>query len=76
MYNTSGTDPHLAHARFFKSDRSGGNADCVEAAFLDDGKVAVRHSKMPGGHVLIFSPSEWDAFAGGVKDGEFDRPNA
>ncbi|MCR3719411.1 protein of unknown function (DUF397) [Prauserella flava] len=27
-----------------------------------------------GQAVLVFTPSEWDAFLAGVRDGEFDRP--
>ncbi|MCP2254188.1 protein of unknown function (DUF397) [Prauserella aidingensis] len=26
------------------------------------------------GTVLVFTPSEWDAFLAGARDGEFDRP--
>ncbi|WP_235609360.1 DUF397 domain-containing protein, partial [Frankia casuarinae] len=52
----------------------GGNGQCVEVAFLDAGLVAVRDSKNQGGPVLIFTPGEWDAFLGGAKDGEFERP--
>jgi len=55
-----------------KSARSGGNGNCVEVAFLD-GAVAVRDSKDPSGPVLVFTPSEWEAFVGGVVDGEFGR---
>ncbi|MBK1786874.1 DUF397 domain-containing protein [Prauserella cavernicola] len=36
--------------------------------------VALRQTSDPGGVVLIFTPSEWDAFLAGVRDGEFDRP--
>ncbi|MEV8506453.1 DUF397 domain-containing protein [Actinoplanes sp. NPDC051475] len=43
----------------------------VEVALLDNG-VAVRDSRRPDGDVLFFTPSEWDAFVGGAKDGEFD----
>jgi hypothetical protein len=43
----------------------------VEVALLDDG-VAVRDARRPDGDVLFFTPSEWDAFVGGAKDGEFD----
>jgi len=32
----------------------------------------MRDSKNQDGPVLIFTPSEWEAFIGGVKDGEFD----
>jgi hypothetical protein len=63
----------LTGAKWFKSSRSGGNKDCVEAAFLDGGLVGVRDSKNPTGPALVFTPSEWDAFAEGVKGGEFDQ---
>ncbi|WP_433519999.1 DUF397 domain-containing protein [Nonomuraea sp. CA-143628] len=36
--------------------------------------VAVRDSKDRGGPLLTFTPGEWRAFLGGVKDGEFDQP--
>ncbi|MBE3206657.1 DUF397 domain-containing protein [Frankia sp. CH37] len=61
-------------AAWRKSSHSGGNGQCVEVAFLDAGNVAVRDSKNQNGPVLIFTPSEWDAFIGGAKDGEFERP--
>lgn len=55
-----------------KSSRSGGGDNCVEVAFALDGGVGVRDSKNPNGAVLEFTPAEWDAFTGGVRDGEFD----
>ncbi|MFJ4743507.1 DUF397 domain-containing protein [Streptomyces sp. NPDC088775] len=52
----------------------GGQAECVEAAFLDNGRVAMRDSKDNGnGPALVFAPGEWTAFEGGVVDGEFKR---
>ena len=54
-----------------KSRRSGGGDNCVEVAFAADGTVGVRDSKDPAGPVLTFTPTEWDAFTGGVRDGEF-----
>ena len=56
-----------------KSSRSNGNGgnNCVEVAAVPAG-VAVRDSKDPSGPVLSFTGREWSAFAGGVKDGEFD----
>jgi len=36
--------------------------------------VALRLSSRPEGLVLIFTPSEWDAFVAGIRDGEFDLP--
>jgi hypothetical protein len=55
-----------------KSSHSFGNGDCVETAPLPGGHVAVRDSKDKAGPVLLFTPSEWRAFVGGVKGGEFD----
>jgi hypothetical protein len=57
-----------------KSTLSSGGDNCVEIAFDPDGNVGVRDSKQRGrGPVLEFTPSEWEAFLGGVKVGEFDR---
>lgn len=64
----------LSKAQWFKSSHSGGGNDCVEIAHLDGGMVGVRDSKNPGGGALVFSPSEWDAFVAGARDGEFNRP--
>lgn len=57
--------------RSTRCDNSGPN--CVEVAFVD-GAVAVRDSKNPTGPALVFTASEWDAFTGGAKNGEFDLP--
>lgn len=65
----------LVGARWRKSSRSGSEGNCVEVALLADGRVAVRDSKDAGrGPALVFTPAEWDAFTGGVVDGEFARP--
>jgi Domain of unknown function (DUF397) len=57
-----------------KSSRSSAYDNCVEVAVARDGHIGVRDSKQRGqGPVLEFAPSEWQAFLGGVKDGEFDR---
>jgi hypothetical protein len=60
----------LAHAQWRKSTRSESD-QCVEIAFMDD-VIAVRDSKDREGAVLCFTRSEWAAFVGGTKDGEFD----
>lgn len=62
----------LSRAAWHKSTRSGPNG-CVEVALLD-GQVAVRDSKDREGPVLKFTPAEWAAFIGGVRNGEFDSP--
>ncbi|WP_083889105.1 DUF397 domain-containing protein [Nocardia pneumoniae] len=64
----------LSGAKWFKSSHSGGHGDCVEVAFLDDGRVGVRDSKNPTGPALVFAPGEWEAFAAGVADGKFRQP--
>jgi Domain of unknown function (DUF397) len=67
--------PHLTDLSAMswkKSTHSYGNGDCVEAAPFPGGDVALRDSKDKTGPVLRFTPSEWRAFLGGVKGGEFD----
>ncbi|WP_024800570.1 DUF397 domain-containing protein [Nocardia sp. BMG51109] len=66
----------LSGARWFTSSRTSAGKECVEVAFLDEGMVGVRDSKNPSGPALVFTPGEWEAFTGGVKDGEFNRPQA
>jgi len=69
---TKGVAVDIAAAAWRKSSRSGPWTDnCVEVAFVG-GSILVRDSKNPGGAVLVFTPSEWDAFVNGAKDGEFD----
>lgn len=76
--------PDLSHVTWRKSSRSGNGQDCVEVAVVDRGSEVTEHkadadelylvrdSKNPGGAVVAFTRNEWDAFIGGVKDGEFD----
>jgi hypothetical protein len=54
-----------------KSTRSNGSGNCVEIAELTN-TIAVRDSKNPAGPVLRFTRTQWQAFIGGAKDGEFD----
>jgi hypothetical protein len=56
-----------------KSSLSFSNGNCVEVANLPGDQVGVRHSKDTEGPVLRFTPDEWHAFLGGVRNGEFDR---
>jgi Domain of unknown function (DUF397) len=69
------TSAELTGVRWRKSRRSNGQGNCVEVAFLDGGRVALRDSKDHGtGPALVFTAAEWAAFVGGVADGEFQRP--
>lgn len=54
---------------WIKSTKCGENA-CVEVFFGPDG-ISVRNSQIPGERVW-FTNDEWEAFIGGVKNGEFD----
>jgi Domain of unknown function (DUF397) len=57
---------------WFKSSLSTPNGDCVEAAALPDGGMALRNSRDPEGGTLRFTEKEWACFAGGVRAGEFE----
>jgi len=49
------------------------NGNCVEVASLSGDHIGVRDSKDAEGPVLQFTPDEWNAFLGGVRNGEFDK---
>jgi Domain of unknown function (DUF397) len=62
-----------ATPNWIKSSLSYGNGNCVEVAGLSGDVIMVRDSKNARGPVLGFTQGEWDAFVGGVRNGEFDR---
>ena len=57
---------------WIKSSLSFSNGNCVEVASLPDDEIGVRNSRDAEGPVLRFTPDEWHAFLGGVRNGEFD----
>ena len=59
---------------WIKSSLSYANGNCVEVASLPEGEIGVRNSRDSAGPVLRFTPAEWHAFLGGVRNGEFDPP--
>ncbi|PSK96074.1 uncharacterized protein DUF397 [Haloactinopolyspora alba] len=59
-------------AAWRKSSYSGAQGNCVEVAHLPGGDVALRNSRDPQGPALVYTRAEMEAFAAGVKDGEFD----
>ncbi|MFI0718236.1 DUF397 domain-containing protein [Streptomyces sp. NPDC021224] len=64
----------LTHAQWFKASASGGNGDCLEAAFLPGGLVAVRDSEDLDNPPFVVRASVWTAFLDGARKGEFDLP--
>jgi hypothetical protein len=73
MMTPAGRRETAAHPSWFKSSLSFANGNCVEVADLPAGGIGVRDSKDTEGPVLRFTPDEWQAFLGGVRNGEFDR---
>ena len=62
----------LGSVEWRKSSASNPSGNCVEAAALPDGSVAVRNSREPDGPALVYTRSEIAAFLAGVRNGEFD----
>ncbi len=55
-----------------KSTRSIGNGQCVEAAILTDGRLAMRDSMDKSGPIFLFTQEEWHTFLKGIKGGGFE----
>ncbi|MEV0701713.1 DUF397 domain-containing protein [Saccharopolyspora sp. NPDC050389] len=70
------TDRLLHQVEWRKSSFSGtggnGSGNCVEAAALPDGRVAIRNSNAPDAGTILFTRAEISAWIKGVKAGEFD----
>lgn len=62
----------LPAVRWRKSRHSNPSGSCLEVGELEDGDIAVRNSRFPGGPVLVYTQAEITAFLLGAKDGEFD----
>ncbi|WP_298178931.1 DUF397 domain-containing protein [Saccharomonospora sp.] len=59
-----------------RDDRAGSALEYAFVTHSDTTTYAVlRQGAGSDGAVLVFTPSEWDAFLLGVRDGEFDRRN-
>jgi hypothetical protein len=48
-----------------------GSPGRIGVAFVDD-LIGMRDMTAASGPILVFTPAEWAAFLGGVRDGEFD----
>jgi hypothetical protein len=64
--------PPSVDATWRKSTLTQGTCSSVEIAYLADGSIGVRDSKDADGPILCYTPSEWEAFLAGAKNGEFD----
>jgi Domain of unknown function (DUF397) len=62
----------LTTAKWFKSSKSNGQNNCVEAMRLPDGGMAIRDTKDRNKPAHVYTAREWQAFIEGVKAGEFD----
>lgn len=62
-----------ARTRWRKSSfsQSNGEDDCVEVAFLPEGRVAVRDTKARSRPPHVHTAAAWAAFLSGVRSGEF-----
>ncbi|MCI2421712.1 DUF397 domain-containing protein [Saccharopolyspora sp. K220] len=56
----------------FSGGGSNGGGQCVEAAALPDGRIAIRNSNAPEAGAILFTRTEIDAWIKGIKAGEFD----
>jgi hypothetical protein len=77
MHHADAVAALAAATTWRKASFSGTNGDggCVEVATVP-GWVGVRDTKLgPDSPILAFTPHEWDAFAKGVRDGEFELPD-
>ena len=75
MMPKDGQGHQVPATRWIKSSLSFANGNCVEVAGLPGGHIGVRDSKDTRGPVLRFTSGEWDAFLGGVRNGEFNEFN-
>ncbi|GIG57500.1 hypothetical protein Lfu02_18720 [Longispora fulva] len=54
-----------------RAENPDGSPGRIGVAFVDD-LIGMRDMAEENGPILVFTPAEWDAFIGGVQDGEFD----
>ncbi len=62
----------VTDSTWVKSSLSFAQGNCVEVSNQPGGTIGVRNSRDSRGPVLRFTSDEWQAFLGGVRNGEFD----
>lgn len=63
----------LSGVAWRRSSHSTAANNCVEAARLGSGQLAVRDSKDPLGPALLFAPDAWTDFVRALSDGGLGR---
>jgi hypothetical protein len=76
MTSTERQQPDLTNAEWFKSSASSDNGGCLEAAFLPDGRVALRDNEDLNNPPFVVTRHVWECFIAGAKGGEFDLSTA
>ncbi|MEU5959224.1 DUF397 domain-containing protein [Streptomyces sp. NPDC047525] len=56
---------------WFKSSASSANGGCLEVAFMDDGRVALRDNENLTNPPFVVSRHVWECFLDGATKGEF-----
>jgi hypothetical protein len=62
----------MSNEFIYTTSRSCGGGNCVEAAPLPNGAVALRDSKNRSTPPYIFTPEEWKELIAGIKNGDYD----
>jgi hypothetical protein len=65
----------LENLHWFKSSASSANGGCLEIAFLDDGRVAIRDTEDLGNPPFVVTRHVWSCFLDGAAKGEFNQPS-
>ncbi|HEV2377546.1 MAG TPA: DUF397 domain-containing protein [Streptosporangiaceae bacterium] len=48
------------------------SSECLEVGSSDDGMILVRDSAEPRGHMLRWTPAQWQSLVGSIKAGRLD----
>lgn len=65
-------DVDFSDATWRRASSDNGDVQSHVEIAVKDGMYGMRDSRDPDGKVLVFTPSEWDAFVKGVHNNEFD----
>jgi hypothetical protein len=65
----------LSRATWRKARASESANGCLEVAYLDDGRVAIRDTEDLGNPPFVVSAHVWTCFLDGAKNNEFNLPS-